>query len=348
MKKREVWLDVLRFLAAFLVIVNHTNDAYQMTAPVQGSWWLSIAWYVISKMGVPIYVMISGACLLGREDSYRKCLARFARIMGALVVFSYLHFLHSAWLEGTLRQNALRLDLFGAKLLDQSINDAYWYLYFYAGLMLMLPLLQRLSRAMTQRDLRYLTGMCLGFGMLWPMLAQLFPALAMPEYFRPALFSAMIGLFFLGWQLRQKPVPCARQCALCVPVLIACTALSLALLRLRYAQNVKYWLFMDDRQQPTPMVVCSAVCVMLLIRRLFQHTSSQRMNRLWCELGQCSFGIYLVHQCLINQTEFAIYQRLWSYMPAFFAGIVWELAVLGLSLAAAFVLRRTPAIRRLV
>ena len=48
MKKREVWLDVLRILAAFLVIVNHTNsDVFQSVTPESGTWWLSILWYAL-------------------------------------------------------------------------------------------------------------------------------------------------------------------------------------------------------------------------------------------------------------------------------------------------------------
>ena len=61
MKKREIWLDVLRVLAAFLVIVNHTNsDVFQSVTPANGTWWLSIAWYALCKIAVPLFVMISG------------------------------------------------------------------------------------------------------------------------------------------------------------------------------------------------------------------------------------------------------------------------------------------------
>ena len=38
MKKRIVWMDVMRLICAFLVIVNHTNSPiYQMTTPANGS-----------------------------------------------------------------------------------------------------------------------------------------------------------------------------------------------------------------------------------------------------------------------------------------------------------------------
>ena len=153
MKKREVWLDVLRILAAFLVIVNHTNsDVFQSVTPANGTWWLSIMWYALCKVAVPVFVMVSGAVLLGREDSYGKCLARFGRIAGALLVFSYAYFVHDAWVHYGLWPRIIRLDVFLQKVWTLEIADSFWYLYFYAGLMLALPLLQRLSCALKGRS----------------------------------------------------------------------------------------------------------------------------------------------------------------------------------------------------
>ena len=99
-RRRESWLDVLRILSAFLVIVNHTNsDLFIASSPDQTVWWLSISWYYVCKIAVPLFVMISGACLLGRHDSMKRSLGRFARILAALLVFSYGYYLHDAWVN---------------------------------------------------------------------------------------------------------------------------------------------------------------------------------------------------------------------------------------------------------
>ena len=59
-RKRELWLDVLRILAAFLVIVNHTNsNIFIHSTPQHGEWWASISWYTISKIAVPLFVMLT-------------------------------------------------------------------------------------------------------------------------------------------------------------------------------------------------------------------------------------------------------------------------------------------------
>ena len=90
-KARAAFLDFLRILAAFLVIVNHTNSyVFKALTPADSQWHWSILWYYVSKTAVPIFIMISGACLLGKRDSYAKMGRRILRTVLALVLASYL------------------------------------------------------------------------------------------------------------------------------------------------------------------------------------------------------------------------------------------------------------------
>ncbi len=350
MKKREIWLDGLRVLAAFLVIVNHTNsDVFQAVTPANGTWWLSIAWYALCKIAVPLFVMISGAVLLGREDSYRKCLARFGRIIAALLGFSYLYFVHDAWVNYGLWPRIFQLDVFLHKVWTLEIADSFWYLYFYAGLMLALPLLQRLASAMSDRDAWYLIGLSIGLGAGWPFLAHFAPVLALPKYFEVPGFTTMIGLFFAGWQLRKRSKPLHT-----MPWLIVLTfsvTLSAVLLHSQFTQTNgagKYWAFMDDRMQPSLLVVIGAISAFLLARCLFDRSLSERTQRTWIELGGCSFGIYLLQQWVIAQTESRLFLPLCNAITAFPAVVVWEIAVFVFCLIAAMVLRRIPVIKKIV
>ena len=126
-------------------------------------------WYALSKIAVPVFVMVSGACLLGREDTYRKCFGRFLRIVGTLVVFSAVYFIANT---GSLNPGA-----FLKAVWTEGITDSFWYLYFYAGLMLMLPLFQRLSANMRGHDALYLIGLCFGLDAFWPLVVHYMPAL---------------------------------------------------------------------------------------------------------------------------------------------------------------------------
>jgi len=341
MKKRETWLDALRFFAAFLVIVNHTNSSiFRALSPENGTWWLSVLWYAASKIAVPVFVMVSGACLLGREDPYRKCFGRFLRIACTLLVFSAVYFIANT--------GSLNFGAFLKAVWTEQITDSFWYLYFYAGLMLMLPLLQRLSCAMQGGDLLYLTSMCLGFGALWPLAEHLVPALALPAHLDLPLFSTYIGLFFAGWWIRKCRVPQRRTQLICAAVIVLCLLLSLLLLRRSYTPDAKYWMFMDDRMHPGFLIVFASIAFMVLLRGLFDRELSPRAQRAWTELGGCAFGVYLLQDMLIEATEAAVYLPLSTHLTAFPAVVVWEIAVFALALAAAWLLRRIPGIRKLI
>lgn len=348
-KKRELWLDALRILAAFLVIVNHTNsDVFQASDPSGLTWWLSIAWYVLCKLAVPVFVMISGACLLGKQDRFGRCFGRFLRIAGALLVFSYGYFLHDAWVNYGLWPRMFRLDIFFQKVWTMQIADSFWYLYFYAALMLMLPFLQRLVSTLKPGELTGLIGLCIGFGMVWPMVSALVPAFALPAYLDLPLFGGMLGLLLLGWQIRRMKAPGKRQMALSAAVFAFSVFISVALLRWQVQPDTKYWRFMDDRMNPSPFVAASAASLMVLCRGWFSRPMSSKAQKCWTELGACAFGIYLLQQWVIAQTEFRLFVPLCQVLPVFPALLVWEAVIFLICLLAAIIMRRIPVLKKLV
>ena len=347
MKKREVWLDALRIVSAFLVIVNHTNSGvFQSSSPSELTWWLSIIWYALCKVAVPVFVMVSGACLLGRVDSYRRVLGRFLRVVLALVVFSYLYFLHDAWVYYGLWPRAADLRTFFGMIWTKPITDSFWYLYFYAGLMLMLPLLQRLSVSMKGHDALYLIGLCIGVDALWPLLTRILPGLTLPSYLELPLFTSCIGLFFAGWQLRAMRGRIYRLPALLL--LVASVAASVLSLQMQYAPGEKYWAFMDDRMHPGFWTILAAIALMVLSRSWFDRPLSLKAQHRWSELGGCAFGIYLLQDWLIAQSKVRLYRPMQSVLPPFPAVLAWEIAVFAVALIAAYVMRRIPLLKKIV
>lgn len=348
---REVWMDALRILAAFLVIVNHTNShVFQASTPAHGTWWASIIWYYISKLAVPLFVMVSGACLLPRQDSYRKAAWRAGRVLIALLVFSYGYFLHDAWVYYGLWPRSVQFGAFLELVWTQQIADSYWYLYFYIGLMLMLPLLQRLAHAMRGRDLGYLMGMCFGLSALWPLIVHYVPGLELPSYFDAPLFTAYIGLFFAGHWVRKAFVPTEKSLPGAGVALLLSLAASVLLTRLefsRVADGANYW-FMDDRMHPSILTILTSVSMMMLAKGQLSRPLPERTERVLSSLGGCTFGVYLLQDWLIAQTEDRLFLPLTNIMPAVPAVLVWELAVFAVAVLAVWWLRKLPGFRRIL
>ncbi len=351
LKKRWAYLDALRIAAAFLVIVNHTNSGvFQASSPAHSTWYLSVLWYYVSKTAVPLFVMISGACLLPGVDGYRKAGARALRVLVVLLVFSYVYFLHDAWVNYGLWPRAMDFGVFLSLVWEQRITDSFWYLYFYLGMLVMLPLLQRMARQMEKRDLLYLMGVSFGVNALWPLLAHYAPGLALPSYFDVPACAVYIGLFFAGHYVHRHVKPTRRKALGCAVMLAVSLVASLWLTYVEYGRLGgvgKYW-FMDDRMLPSLFTIMAAVSVMVLAKGALQRPLGERTARVLMELGSCAFGVYLLQDLAVAETKERLFAPLYSVMPSMAAVLIWEAAVFAFTLAAAWMLRRVPLLKKVL
>jgi len=374
---RVFYLDALRAVAAFMVIINHTNSyVFKAAAPWTGTWCFSMAWYYLSKPAVPLFVMVSGACLLPRVDSYRRTGLRTLRMAGVLILFSYAYYLWGLWLTHWEWRRVLDIPGFIAGIWEKRVTDSFWYLYFYVGLLIMLPLLQRLASALRKKDLRYLILLSYGISAFWPLLAHYVPSLHLPQYFTLPLLNIFIGLFFAGHYLHQFAAPKPWMRWTCFLAILGSVALATVLTGLeagRLPAGARYW-FMDERTAPSLTIVLCAAGMMFLprCRRYTRQkpwparkaegarelkemvkdegtaTSSFRLSRAVSVLGRCSFGVYLLQDLIIAETRYRVFEPLRRIIHPVPAVILWELLVYGTAVAIAWGLTRLPGLRRLI
>lgn len=159
---RIVWVDVLRFLAIFMVICIHCADPFNVSPEARSNpefnFWGSIYGSFLRPC-VPLFVMITGLLLLPVnmpiQSFYKK---RLLRIAVPFLVWSVLYNLFP-WITGVLGlSSAVIADVFAYASPDasQSFGDAMtnialipfkfnvytvpmWYLYMLIGLYLYMP-----------------------------------------------------------------------------------------------------------------------------------------------------------------------------------------------------------------
>lgn len=347
-KARAAFLDFLRILAAFLVIVNHTNSyVFKTLTPVDSQWHWSILWYYVSKTAVPLFIMISGACLLGKRDSYAKTGRRILRTVLALVLASYLYFLWDAWVNYGLWPRAVDFGALFGKIWRGEITDGFWYLPLYLGLLLTLPLWQRMASAMEKRDYEYLMVLTFTVGAAWPLLSHYVPVLALPKYLDQLIPCAYLGLFFAGHYLVKYREPRRNSVLLAAVSLALSLAVCWALTRLEFDRvepGRMYW-FMDERTAPALPVIAASLSLFQLVRCA---CGSRKSGRLLTELGGCAFGVYLLQDLLIAESKNRLFLPLCEKMPAFGAALCWEVVVFAAALAGAWLLRRIPGMKRIL
>lgn len=148
----------MRIIACALVIYNHTQGfyLYMESIGIQQAVYMTLT--MITKINVPLFLMISGALLLCREEDYHHVLTRRAcKIAAVIVVFESSYCLCDyvrCILTGAPYEDGVFTIAY--RILGGRIDalGPYWYLYAYLGFLLLLPFLQRTVGHMDSRDLR--------------------------------------------------------------------------------------------------------------------------------------------------------------------------------------------------
>lgn len=171
---RRLDLELMRVIACFFVIFNHTgeNGFFRFSLCDSGSlrFWVYLAVSIFCKFSVPLFFMVSGALLLEREESLGRIWRhRIGKIALVLLAWSFFYYLDEVWLGW----REFRLGDFAGQFLWGNWNLSFWYLYTYLAMLMTLPLLRKFAGSLTNREFVYLFSLAFVFSSLLPVLQYL-------------------------------------------------------------------------------------------------------------------------------------------------------------------------------
>lgn len=142
-KEKKISLETLRIIAMCFVIYNHTGEnGYELFRYAQNDfiWYLSLVVGTICKAGVPLFFMISGALLLGKEETVAEIFKkRIVRYILTIVIFSFIYYVR-LYLRNP--EYGFSISFFVKFIYSTPFIDPYWFLYAYLGFLIMLPFLR--------------------------------------------------------------------------------------------------------------------------------------------------------------------------------------------------------------
>ena len=175
-KKKKVYLDALRIIAAGCVIYNHLPaiNLFTDTKGLEQCLYMIITLFI--KIAVPIFFMISGALLLNRnEESYEKIIkTKFFRILLVIFIFELglyiLSIIREVMNGGSVYDHPVRYFIQG--MLEGSLPycGVYWYLYIYLGYLLSLPFMQRIAPLISKKDFIFILAVHFIFSSFMPII----------------------------------------------------------------------------------------------------------------------------------------------------------------------------------
>lgn len=350
---RDVSIELMRVIAVFFVIFNHTGmDGYQLYAqcsPAQPAFWLYLAISVFCKFSVPLFFMISGALMLGREPEPLRVLwlRRILPMAAVLVLFSAVYYGVDVWKAGDV-PDLLRF-LQTIYQYHSAVKHHLWFLYFYIAYLIGLPFLQRMAQALEDRWFQYMILLSLVYGLLSMtdyLLGgaefQMVPGLK-PEWLLSNIVLYPCVGYYLGSRLQFLS---GRAKHLCVWVNLCGILLSCGMT----------WYLGQTGESVTDERFIgvfsgfNALCVFVAVRSLVRRWQpAPALCRLICSAGGCVFGIYLVHVLLL---ESPFRDWLMDAIPrgvnSMLAAFMLCACVMAASWGIAFLLRKLPVIGRLL
>lgn len=160
-----IWLDWLRVFATLAVILVHTganlNKQFGQIDPID--WWAANFWQGVSRFCVPIFFMISGVTVLGRELSMKDHFKKpFIRILLPFLFWHCAYMLFN-WI---VRLKAKPLDFWqaikwtGGQFQNYS-SYHFWYIYTLIGIYCVLPILNKWINRASKSEIEVILGIWL-------------------------------------------------------------------------------------------------------------------------------------------------------------------------------------------
>ncbi len=331
------WVDWLRIIACFLVLVSHSCDPFVAQFDANRFEFLSGAfWGSLVRPCVPLFVMISGVLLLPlRIEMGAFYSRRLKRVVIPLVIWSivtpllyYLYFSVMSTINPNIAMENYTWQVTLKKMYLFVFNFSYdttplWYLYMLVGIYLIIPIIAPWLAQASKRDIRrflYIWGVTL----VLPYVQLLAPALGYTgNYGNMGLlgvcewnpygmfyyFSGFLGYIVLAHYLVRFPLEWSWNRTLTIAITsflvgYVITALGFIAIQKYYPADYAYleilWYFSGVN------VFMMTFPIFIVVQKLNANASTL-VNR----IAALTFGVYLCHFLVV---QFG-YDVIHTYIP---------------------------------
>lgn len=331
------WADNLRVLATLSVIVIHVaSSPVALFGSVEPSlWWTANTMDGLLRFCVPVFVMLSGVLLLGKEYELELFLKkRFARIVWPFLFWSVVYILFAWFFKGIMEMgmDVRQIGSWIFSLFQTGASYHLWYVYMILGLYLFIPVIGKWIRNASEKEIHY-------FLVLWFMTLCLnYPFIAAYKInLELSYFTGFLGYLVLGHYYATKSFDSsttARRTGL-ILFLIGSTITILG----NYFVAVQHGKYVNTFYSYLSPNVCMASLGLLLF---IKNSSLQNpgLIKLRNFISQYSFGIYLVHVLVLSGlSRFGIH---WKFIHPFIGIPFTSIMCLVISAGIIYLLHKLP------
>lgn len=343
-------VDLIRCIAIILVIMVHTSGfPYRFPNDVVSSldivnWFSTNVYDAIAMVGVPLFVMLTGALLLNPDKVdeplrvfYKK---RFTRIGIPFIFWTLVYFV---WFFN-VRQNPVTLFNIEQGLLGGSY-PILWYMYLLFGLYSVTPILRVLVKHLNRQLFAYLLILWFTGTVVTPFIHTFTSFSFNPVMF---VFFDWVGYFLLGIFLVNSKVRKSTAYTAAILGILGAVLGDWAIAAISGPQHIGYF----HGYMSFNIIIGSAAFFFLLLSiQPTKVTSHSKINRMVHWISQNTLPIYLIHIIVLETFmlgllgDIVLNRLTWNLLIDI---PVFTMIVFGISAALVYLLKKIPYVAKLI
>lgn len=332
MKKRIAWIDLLRIIGIFGVILMHVvgNTINTYGNLTKNANYLYAFVGILFQFAVPLFVMISGMMFLNKKGiTFKDMLKKY--IIKILLIILFIGTC-MILMEEIFINKSISIDLIKKVFLRLITGDIWahmWYLYLTFGLYLITPVLVIITNNITQKDFKVFLILLFIITIFLSTLNNMFN---IDIAFNTINISGYIFYYFYGYYLYKYDV--SKKYKVLNYIL---SFISIAFL----FYYVKIHTSLDFSFSYTTFIpfTLASSCILLFKNKDIKLKANSLIN----SIGICSLGIYVLHQFFINIIYKLLKFKYIVYHP--YAGLIfYTLVVFIISYIVTYLLRKIKII----
>lgn len=295
---QELYIDILRVVACFLVVSIHVSADYMRNLLKQEAMfelWIAYTINTTSQIAVPLFVLISGYLLLGRDIGLLSLFKKITfRILLPLFLFGSLCIIYWNWFYSL--SQVITLSFMLHEFIKGPMMFHLWFMYMLAALYLLIPLLNYIVIHIQTQEIKYFFVLWLVFSIINSL--KIIHEFQINTWFLNIdLITRYVPYFLAGALLKKLDIRINSIVLILVFILMIIITLLLSVAISPDLNNFNTVL-MDG---VSPTIIIASLSCFLLIKNLFA-TVDVNANKFKCLsiyfLSRWSFGVYLIHPIL--------------------------------------------------
>ena len=355
-KKRIIYLDYLRVLAIFGVLLNHISTFCNGGSVFNSS--IAMFYNSLGRIGVPVFLMLTGILLLNNKLPIKDFIKRrYPRVI--------IPFLFWIGLFILFKMFVLDPSLVGQKAITSAVNSFFcdrWYVWMILGVYLVIPIFAAFIKGTKFEGVKY-------FLIIWLITSILITISKIFDfklyYLDLAIFSGPIGFLMLGYYLHYKEFNISPKKVVIISLLVFIlftlikTFISIDYLSISY--SFRYYMFAEKSHLEIDIISIIQVASFFLIvkyipmvksgicEKITKFCNKKNMLLLTISMSQASYGIYLCHYFITLSVRKILqaYNMSYTDMHAVIFVPVFTIFVLFASYGIMMILNKVPVINKL-